>query len=72
VSRRIDAHFGKREISCGDKWVRSDIPANEHGTRTLCLVEPQQEVGKADDGAGALATAPNDRLRNAVICAMRE
>jgi hypothetical protein len=48
------------------------IPTNEHATRTLCLVESQQKVRKADDGPSALATAPNDRLRDTVICAMRE
>jgi len=48
------------------------IPANQHSTRMLCLVKSQQEVGKADEGASALATAPNDGLRKAVICAMRE
>src|SRR5882757_6884439 len=48
------------------------VPANERGTRTLRLVKSQQKVGKADEGASALATAPNDGLRKAVICAMRE
>jgi hypothetical protein len=43
------------------------VPAHEHGTRPLSLVEAQQGIRKADDGAGAFATPPENGLRQAVI-----
>jgi hypothetical protein len=35
-------------------------------------MEPQQEIGEAQDGTGRLAPAPEDRLRQRVIGAVRE
>jgi hypothetical protein len=48
------------------------IPADDDCTRLLALVEPQQEVPEADDGAGALVAFAPDRLRQGVIGAMGE
>ena len=41
------------------------VPADEHGARLLGLVEAQQDIGEADDGAGAFAAAPQNGLRQA-------
>ena len=33
------------------------VPGDQHRARLLRLIEPQQEVGEADDGAGGLVAA---------------
>ena len=33
------------------------VPADQHGARLLGLVEPQQKIGEAEDGAGGPAAA---------------
>ena len=48
------------------------VPRDEHGARRLRLIEPQQEIGEAEDGAGRLAAAPEDRFRQRVIGAVGE
>ena len=48
------------------------VPRDEHGARLLLAVEAQQAIRKAENGAGRLAAAPQDCLRQRVIGAVRE
>jgi hypothetical protein len=48
------------------------VPANQDGSRPLAVVEPDQEIGEADDGTAALVAGAPDRFRQRVIGAMRE
>src|SRR5947209_15444313 len=48
------------------------IPADEHRTRAFALAEPDQEIGEADNRAGAFFALAQNRLRQRVIGAMRE
>ena len=48
------------------------VPGDQHRARLLLAVEPQQHIGKAEDGAGRLAAASQDGFRQRVIGAMRE
>jgi hypothetical protein len=34
------------------------VPAHQHGAGLLVLVEPQEQIREADDGAAALVAAP--------------
>jgi hypothetical protein len=61
---------GKRPVPPGRRVER--VPADQHRARRLVEIEPQQGIGEADDRTAALAVAPPDRLRHAVIGAMRE
>src|SRR3712207_7534127 len=46
--------------------------SDEHRARLLVLMEPNQKVGEADDGAGSFVAPAQDRLRQSVIGAVRE
>ena len=48
------------------------VPRDQHRARPFRPVEPQQHIGKAENGAGRLAAAPQDRFRQGVIGAVRE
>src|SRR5262249_36187085 len=48
------------------------IPRDQHGARLFLAVEPQQNIGKAKDGAGRPVAAAHDRLRQRVIRTVRE
>ena len=48
------------------------IPADQNGARLLVLMEPQEEVREADDGARPLVALAPNRLGQGVIGAMRE
>ena len=48
------------------------VPADQDRSRTFLLVEPDQRIGEAEQRAAALVAASADRLREAVIGAMRE
>jgi hypothetical protein len=48
------------------------IPTHQHCPRLLGLVELQEKVRKAQDGAGTLAARAPDGLGQAVVSAMRE
>ena len=46
------------------------VPGHQHGTRLLITVEPQQHIGKAEDGACGFSASPQDCFRQGVIGAM--
>src|SRR5213078_1626761 len=48
------------------------VPADQNGAGVLGVIEPQQDVGKADDRPTAAVAAAADRLRQAMIGAMAE
>ncbi len=48
------------------------IPADQHRARLLLAVEPQQQIGKAENSAGGPVALSADVLRQRVIGAMRE
>jgi hypothetical protein len=48
------------------------LPAHQHGTWLLALVEAKQEIGEAHDSAGTLVTAAANSLGQRVIGAMRK
>src|SRR5262249_54944787 len=48
------------------------VPGDQHGARLLGLVDPQQEIGEAEQRARRTLLARQDRLRQRVIGAPRE
>ena len=61
---------GKFFMPVGGNFQR--VPGDKYGARLLLPVEPQQHIGKAEDGAGRLSAAPQDCFRQGVIGAMCE
>jgi hypothetical protein len=53
-------------------WRLQGIPSNNNGARPLIRVEPQQEIGEADNGARALAVTAANGFRQRVVRSMRE
>jgi hypothetical protein len=39
------------------------IPSDKHGARLLLAVEPQQHIGKSEDGTGRFTATPQDGFR---------
>ena len=48
------------------------VPADQHGARLFFAIEPQQQIGEAENGAGRLVALAADVLRQRVIGAVRE
>src|SRR4051794_21404625 len=48
------------------------VPADQYGARTLTLVQPQQEIGEADDGAATVIPSSPDRFGQGVVGAVGE
>jgi hypothetical protein len=58
----------KHAVTVGQYIPR--IPADQHSSRSLALIQSQQKVSEADDCASAFIATPVDRLGNCVIGAM--
>ena len=61
---------GKFLMPIGGGFQR--IPRDKHGARLLISVEPQQHIGKAENGTSGFAATPQDCFRQGVIGAMGE
>jgi hypothetical protein len=48
------------------------VPCDEHGARLLVSIEPEEQIGKAENGTGRLAAAPQNCFRQGVVGAMGE
>src|SRR5262249_33557963 len=48
------------------------VPGDQHGTWLLLAVEPQQQIGKAENGTGGPPAGPQYRLRQRMIGAVRK
>src|SRR5262249_54899016 len=48
------------------------VPADQYGAGTLALIQPQQEIGEADDGPAAVIAGPPDRFGQGVVGAVGE
>ena len=48
------------------------VPGDKDGARLLLAVKTQQKIGEAEDGAGLLAAASQDCLRQGVVGAVGE
>jgi len=69
---KLTAALVGREQGLTVGWRAERIPTHEYCARPLAFVQPQQEVGEADHGAGAAIARPPDRFRQRVVGAVGE
>jgi hypothetical protein len=72
LSVKLTSALIGRECAVTVRQYIQRIPADQHTSGLLALIQSQQKVSEADDCASASIAVPADRLGNCMIGAMRK